>query len=434
MTPDDLLQRLRKALAPNALSLLDAAVALAGREGIGLYLVGGAVRDLLLGRGHVDLDLALETEVAPLARALAAAGGGRAILHERFGTAVVHARGVRLDLAQTRRETYARPGALPAVTPATLADDLARRDFTINAMALRLSTPAGELVDPFAGAADLDAALVRVLHERSFQDDATRMLRAARYAARLSFRIEPRSEAWLRRDLAFLVAVSGPRLRRELSLTFEEPAAVAATALAANLGILTAIHPRLGFDPTTSAAWNGALAGPAYGPSDELGLCLVSRCKTESDVASLSARLHLAGRFERALLDLVRLHGLSDKLAAPDLTPPAAVESLESKAPAAVWALQIAGQGKAAKVCGRFLGEWRAVKPLLRGEDVIALGIPAGAGVGEALRALRAARLEGRVRTKAEEIDLLRSRYGLRAERTRGPTADAPSPPGRGLG
>jgi tRNA nucleotidyltransferase (CCA-adding enzyme) len=155
-------------------------------RGAAVYLVGGAVRDLLLGREQVDLDLAMEADVAPVARALAEATGGKATLHERFGTAHVVGPGYALDLAQTRRETYARPGALPAVEPvASILDDLARRDFTINSISLRLTEPQ-ELIDPFGGTADLGAGLVRVLQDRSFQDDATRMLRAVRYAARLS--------------------------------------------------------------------------------------------------------------------------------------------------------------------------------------------------------------------------------------------------------
>src|SRR5512134_2481200 len=146
------------------------------------YLVGGAVRDLLLGRTRTDLDLAVDGDVGAIARAL----GEDVTTHERFGTATVRVGDLVVDLARSRAESYERPGALPAVTSAPIAEDLARRDFTINAMAVPLTGKA-ELIDPYGGLEDLRVGVLRVLHERSFVDDPTRALRAARYAARFHF-------------------------------------------------------------------------------------------------------------------------------------------------------------------------------------------------------------------------------------------------------
>ena len=373
------------------------------QRGLSLYLVGGAVRDLLLGRTQVDLDLAIEGEVAPVATALAQAADGRAVLHPRFGTARVAGPGFRLDLAQTRRDTYAHPGALPAVQPgASILDDLARRDFTFNALALRL-TPARDLIDPFDGGADLRAGLVRVLHENSFRDDATRMLRGVRYGARLHYRFEALTAFWLQRDLEFLDAISGARLRRELALIFEEPAAAAAALAMARFGVLGRLQPRMDVGPDLARAWEQALAGRHFAPVDELGFCLTANPRRDADVASVSERLHLSGRIEKALQDLVRLRDLSAKLTESAGVPWRTVELLDGRAPASIWALSLL-DARADPSCEAYLSDWRHVKPALRGDDLLALGVPAGERVGALLRRLRQARLRGETTSRDDEV------------------------------
>src|SRR3954447_10430159 len=180
---DDLGERIRA--LPGADRLLPALEGLAPA-----WLVGGAVRDLLLGAASVDLDVAIEGDAREVARELAARLGGEAVEHERFGTATVRADALTVDLASPRRESYAHPGALPEVEPAPLDEDLARRDFTVNAMAAALdSERLGELRDPHGGRGDLEAGVIRVLHPKSFIDDPTRLLRAVRYEARFGFRM-----------------------------------------------------------------------------------------------------------------------------------------------------------------------------------------------------------------------------------------------------
>ncbi|NIO58457.1 MAG: hypothetical protein GTO33_03675 [Acidobacteria bacterium] len=172
--------------------------ALAARRGRRLWLVGGPVRDLLLGRAVTDVDLAIDGAVQQVGRAVARELGGRLVWHPRFSTAVISFDVGRLDLVRTRTETYAAPARLPRVRPAGIARDLARRDFSINAMALEIRPRScGELLDPFAGRADLDAGRLRVLHEASFADDPTRVFRAARFATRFGFRVEQRTHSWL---------------------------------------------------------------------------------------------------------------------------------------------------------------------------------------------------------------------------------------------
>jgi tRNA nucleotidyltransferase (CCA-adding enzyme) len=412
--PEDLIPRLEARLSQPVRDALRACVRISAGHNAALYLVGGAVRDLLLERDNLDLDLALEGDVTPVAEALARETAGRAVLHDRFGTATVSGPGFRLDLARTRRETYAHPGALPAVEPASLAEDLARRDFSINAIALRLTPPAGELIDPHGGLEDIRAGRIRVLHDRSFQDDATRMLRAARYATRLGFGIEPGTEALIRRDLAYIDTISGSRLRRELAMLFMEPSAPDGSLLAHGLGILAAIHPQLRLTPDVAWRWREALDGRGRAPVDELGFCVLADPRSGDEVASLSARLHLAGRLETALQDLVRLRAAAGELAAAGDDPMRVVDLLEHRSPAAVWALSVLEAGAVADVVRRYLEEWRRVRPHLRGDDLISLGVSQGVLVGELLRLLRWARLEGKAQTREDEIAIVREELARR--------------------
>jgi tRNA nucleotidyltransferase (CCA-adding enzyme) len=400
-----LLERLQAHLKPPEREALEACAALCRQKRLRLFLVGGPVRDLLLDAASIDLDLAVEGDAGALASELAEAIGGRAVLHPRFGTARVSSHDLHIDIAGTRRETYPHPGALPAVEPATLAEDLARRDFTINALALQLAPDAGELVDPFRGEADLRAGLLRVLHERSFQDDATRMLRAVRYAARLEFKLQRDSETLLRRDLDYLRTLSGPRLRRELATLFQEPACVDGVVLAQSYGILETIHPSLRLERRVAEPWRSAIAGPRQAPLDELGFCLLTNPRDAGTVASVSKWLHLAGRIERALADLVRLRSASDTLAVE--RPYAATRTLETFVPAAVWALSLLETGAPSRVCEAYLTRWRHVKTHLRGNDLLGLGVPQGEAMGKLLERLRAAHLEGGGLTAEQEIEMV---------------------------
>jgi len=202
---------------------LDLIKEVAAEKNCKAYLVGGPVRDLLLGRTVIDLDFTLEEGSSALARALAKRIKGRVRSYPQFMTYKVTADEFpEIDIATARSEKYRQPGALPSVSPGRLADDLLRRDFSINAMALDVLS--SELHDPTRGQRDLENKLVRVLHDGSFIDDPTRILRAIRLAARLDFAIEPQTEELMRKAIrdGALVTVSKERLWRELSLAFEE--------------------------------------------------------------------------------------------------------------------------------------------------------------------------------------------------------------------
>ena len=340
MSSANLLTALRGRLSAPDQAVLDAAIRLAEGRAIALYLVGGSVRDLLLGREQLDLDIAVEGDAIDLAQALAAADG-RVAVHPSFGTASVKGAFFSVDLAQTRAEEYPHPGALPVVRPAPLDEDLARRDFTVNAMALRLTRPqAGRLVDPHAGRQDLERQAIRVLHDGSFRDDATRMLRAVRYEGRLSFRLEDSTARLLERDRRYLDTISGARLRRELlAMLYEESPHLLLTRCQ-ELGLLAALHPSLEIDQRGVEA---LLRAPAERPApwDEVCLCLLSWRSAEREVESLVERLALPRRHERALHDAVKLRALLSTLEKPDLPVSATVEMLEPLSIAAIWALNL---------------------------------------------------------------------------------------------
>src|SRR5262245_14768680 len=246
-----------RAIPPGLRGLVERLAAAAEGLGLGVHLVGGPVRDLLLGRALLDVDLLVEGTrpgaAALLARA-AAAPGERVVAHGRFGTVSVHAHAGVVDLAQARAERYATDGALPDVRVGTLEEDLLRRDFSVNALALPLNTPARArrpaLVDAVGGRRDLAAGRLRVLHARSFHDDPTRAFRAARFAARFGFALERGSRAALAAALhaGAFGAVSGERFRAELERGFADAHADPGEMLTRLAGwrVLTALAPGLG--------------------------------------------------------------------------------------------------------------------------------------------------------------------------------------------
>lgn len=406
---EELLAELYRVLPTPMTGALRVLVKAAVQQGKPLYTVGGTVRDLLLGRPVLDVDLVVEGEAIAVAQAAAALLRADVVVHRAFGTATVRRADLVLDLATARQETYPRPGALPLVRPATIEADLARRDFSINAMALRLTPQPHVLLDPFGGRHDLEAHRIRALHERSFQDDATRMLRAVRYAGRLGFEIEPETAALLRRDRSYLDTISGTRVFHEVLRIFEDTGVVSALRLAHELSLLSAVHPTLGADATVLRGVEAALASGHEAAAPPTLLCIIAiGVKTPPDAASLSRRLMLPRRFEQAISDLVRLREMSPELCRPDLRPSEVAELLDPLSPYALWAVAfVEGDTLAGQQVRRYLETWRSIRPHLRGRDLIALGIPQGPAVRAWLQRLRAARLDGLAQSRADELALV---------------------------
>ncbi len=335
--------------------------------------------------------------------------------HRAFRTATLKGTDFHLDVASARAESYRRPGALPTVRPGTLRDDLSRRDFTVNAIALGLT---GEyrsaIIDPFGGRADLQAKLLRVLHEASFQDDSTRILRSARYESRLEFRLEPRTLRWLRRDVRYLDAISAARIRQEIIRTLREPEPEGILLRLQSLGALRPIHPALSFDRRRAAAF--ARIRDIDGASAVAYLALLSWPLSRTEASALASRLALTRRETDAVRAAPIARAMTDRLSRR-VKPSRAVEALSTLPTPAAWAMAAAGPVHTKELALCYLRRWRHVKPSLDGHDLLAMGATEGPRLGEVLRRLKAAKLDGEVRTRRDEQRLARRLLGLSASK-----------------
>jgi tRNA nucleotidyltransferase (CCA-adding enzyme) len=370
------------------------------------YLVGGAVRDLLLGGHPADIDIAIEGDARSVARTLADRLGGSAREYERFGTADVDVEGQTLHLASTRDESYDAPGELPRVTQtSSLSDDLRRRDFTVNAMAIGLTgDDVGHLYDPHGGLGDLEAKTIRVMHERSFVDDPTRLLRAVRYATRLGFTLEPETERLAREAVAgdALATVSGARIRDELMDLLRETEAPAGVELLRDLEIHTALHPELDPDPelVASAALGATAIGADRGVSalaalvesapEKLDLWLADLHLPADgrDAASRAARV--ADRIAQTLRE--REHTASE------------LRELLGREPLEALALALALRAPSETVL-HWVTDLRGVGLEISGADLLAAGVPEGPAMGRALEETLRRKLDGLVSGHEQELE-----------------------------
>lgn len=414
----DLAAAINQGLSGERVALLRAAGAMASRSRVPLYLVGGCVRDLLLGRPVLDLDLVAEGDATALADSLAAELGGQVTARSQFGTVKLRVRETMLDLATSRSETYAQPGALPAVKPAPLAADLKRRDFSINAMAAHLSPERfGELADPFGGYDDLLAKTVRVLHPMSFMDDASRILRGIRYEARLGFLMDVGTEALARRDARYLETISPDRLRQELDRLFHEPEPERCLSRAREMSVLAAILPGLNWPASLNHA---VVTLRAFGAVDRLTpsalLGLLAWPLAPDDAFALARRLNLGAKQLRVVDGTRRLASLLPALGAPALRPSEAYALLKDLDPDALHAAFIAAVDApvARERLDAFVQRWRDCRPHLTARRLLALGVPQGPLVGEFLARLLARRLDHPEVTAGDEETLVR---GWLAER-----------------
>ncbi len=400
------LERLRE-LAGGS-ELLDAAA----EHGGSVELVGGAVRDIMLGARPRELDVIVEAGVERLAQALAARLGGELTLHERFGTAVVQGGAARVDLATIRAESYPAPGALPEVRPGSLADDLRRRDFTVNAIAVTLSGERpGEVRSALGALEDLAARRLRVLHDASFGDDPTRILRLARYKARLRFEVEPHTAALAADALAAgaLRTVSGPRLGAELRLALAEADPVASLAELDRLGVLTAWEPGVSFDEHVVRTALEIL--PEDGSTQVLlaASLLLDLCEelgkeeTEPAMRGFLHDLELPARDgDRAFGVAVSAAFAVDHVDSADttvdlleLTVGTPIESLALAA--AVREIEDGPGSYGRRVIEEWLNEQRHVCLEVTGDDLIAAGVPEGPEVGVRLEESYKLLLEERI-------------------------------------
>jgi tRNA nucleotidyltransferase (CCA-adding enzyme) len=365
----------------------------------GVYLVGGAVRDLLLGGRPLDLDLVVEGDPGDLARRL----GGVAEEYDRFGTWSVSRDGFRYDIARARRETYARPGALPDVIPATLGEDLVRRDFTVNAMAVSLGGPRpGALAAAPGAREDLEARRLRVLHDASFRDDPTRLFRLVRYAGRLRFAIEPHTRELADQAVAggALASVSGPRVGAELRLLAGEPDPLAALQQMRRLGLDRALHPRFGLGDRGLGARALALL-PDDGRRSTLALVLASLGVPPRELGELLDTLAFDAAQRDTIVAAVERAG---ELAAALQRAELPSEIADAVAGASPELVAIAGALGPADAAQGWLDSIRHVALEIGGRDLIEAGITPGPAIGRGLRAALAAKRDGRAAGREAEL------------------------------
>ncbi|MFQ6029869.1 MAG: CCA tRNA nucleotidyltransferase [Dehalococcoidia bacterium] len=379
------------------------------REGLPVYLVGGPVRDLLLDAPIKDLDFVIEGEAPALAAQLAQEAGGEVVVHSRFGTATVVLGGARVDVVTARREVYPQPGALPEVTPGSIADDLARRDFSINAMALPLQEGHPPVLDPQGGGDDLEQGIIRTLHPNSFVDDPTRIWRAVRYEQRLGFKLESETARQLRQalDSGCLASVSPDRVRHELERILGEWVPYPALARTAELGILAALHPALGQGDDLSKLATGL--GQMPDPDPLVYWAALAYPLSAGEGESLIHRLNALSTWAEVIRDTVELRNREPKLAVASLAPSRIYRLLEGLSLTASRGVSLITDSEPVRQrIGRFLESLRFVNPQLNGSDLLEMGVPAGPRMGQLLRRLKDARLDGEVTTEAEERDLVR--------------------------
>jgi tRNA nucleotidyltransferase (CCA-adding enzyme) len=361
----------------------------------GAWIVGGAVRDALLGGVPGDLDIVVEGDAVAAARRLCAALGGSLVVHDRFGTAAVEAGGHVYDLATARGESYARPGALPDVRPGTLEEDLRRRDFTVNAIAVALDGRVAAVPHAFE---DVEARVLRVLHDASFLDDPTRLLRLVRYATRLGFSVEASTAALADAAVAAgaLATVTPTRVGAELRLLLREPSAVAALAwVGAWEGAMG-----VSLDVDASLAERAFALLPHDGRRDLLLLASACRSAAPASLATWLDALGFSARERDTVVAAAQAEEIEGRLAAAER--PSEIAVAVRGAP--LEAVAMAGALGAERAARAWLSDLRHVALAIDGDDLLAAGVPQGAAVGRALAAALHARLDGDAPDRATQL------------------------------
>ncbi len=407
----DISGKIQKQLPAELIDFMQVAGEMSAKRGQSLYLVGGVVRDLLLGRSNSDIDLVVEGDAISLAQRLTQVKPGKIIVHPRFNTAKIKWSEWSVDLTTARSETYVKPGALPRVKFGSISDDLFRRDFTINAMAVYLSPGRyGELIDLYGGRNDLEHKLIRILHENSFTDDATRIWRGLRYEQRLNFRLERTTLELLERDVPMLDTISGDRIRHELELILAEEYPEKVLRRAEELGVLAELHPSLKGDGWLAGKFRQArqLSSPDLPPAG-LYLALLTYSLTGEEKEHLISHLRLPKSLAQILRDTDSLRAELQSLADPKLAPSRIHRLLHGYSPLAMTANSLASDSDIARRHIRlFLDKLRYIKPALTGNDLKRMGIAPGPRIKEILQLLLDARLDGKVTSKKGEERLVK--------------------------
>ena len=416
--PSNLSLQIKRYFRPETVSLLETI----GKEGAKLdtyiYLVGGAVRDLLRGATTRDLDLVSESDGIKLAGVLANAIKGEVIATSEFGTARIAMPGIKFDVVTARRESYKRPGALPIVEPGSIQDDLARRDFAVNAMALHLHPDCfGDIEDPFQGRNDLKLKRLRSLHPKSFIDDPTRILRAIRYEERLGVRMDTKTATLAQDHSHHLGGVSGDRIRKEIENIFQEPLPESCFSRAQTLGILTTISPGLLWDMSITKSLFQVREAQIYiEPLYFLAfLCL----RMDSwDASAFCDRVNAPSKWRHVITGTADVLSKIPELSKLNLKHSEIDQLLKAIDETAINALSLLQRERPAGLRLKLYTEsLRNIRPSLDGRDLINLGSRVPVDRKRLLDDLRGAILDGVIQGREEEIRWIREQLQERRER-----------------
>lgn len=430
--PHHLADQLKADLPPAQVALLKVIAEIAEEESEAIYLVGGPVRDLLLGKSVKDFDLVLVGDAVALANKLSKRLGGEVTSHPRFGTAKWSIAGIKekvvkrlrkkinanelphsIDLVTARQESYSRAGELPNVTFAGIEEDTQRRDFTINTLALRLDGEYyGELLDVWDGLEDLRAGVLRVLHEKSFQDDPTRILRILRFATRFDFTIADDSLALLTAGISKLGSISGERIRNELDLVIGEVGRSTTLKRLESLAVLKGIENHLFFDDEMEAAL-GRLNEKLPGEEWEIGASSVADVAyvlwlgklPEDGARAVAEHLSMGNGLSKAIVASSQFRAEMDTLSGMKTSE--VVAKLDKLPALTRYALYLDADDAQAEIYLRYAQDWRKLWPKTDGNELVRLGMPEGPIYKEILGRLRAAWLDEEISNQDEEKKLL---------------------------
>ena len=392
---------------------------------LSLWLVGGPVRDLLLGRPCDDIDFLVEDSPRRFARQLCKQLGGRLNPPTPFGTQrwVLDEQVARelsiprellpvhVDFAAARAETYARPAALPEVYRSTLRQDLGRRDFSINALAVQVSPRTGPVIDQHGGLADLDAGLIRVLHSLSFQDDPLRIVRAWRFSVRFGYRIETRTAELMQVARPALGRITGMRLRNELELLLQEDDPGSALLAMQEAGLLQAMHSAFRVPSNISERLRRVLdtqGPPAPPPRLARQWHVLASSIAPAALAEFCERMLFPPKMTRSLLGASALLCETDTLAEPGASTMQIVEHLRSVPPDAAWCVwRLTDDLLVRERMADYLTRWQKTRAISSGHDLRAAGLAPGPAFRRILLQLRVAWYDREISNAEEESDLL---------------------------
>lgn len=399
--------KLEKKLPPYIKAALGTISNIAEKRGQRVFLVGGIVRDIILGHRNHDLDIVIEGDAIEFSREIPIKPG-KVINHTDFRTVKLVLQEYSIDISTARTEIYERPGALPKITPSNIENDLARRDFTINAMAVNLCKNSfGELLDPFNGYQDIKNRLIRILHNKSFIDDATRMFRAIRYEQRLNFKLEGETQNLLINNLNMIHTLTSTRVRNEINLILKERKPENIINRGGQLGILNVLHPSIKYGEILAKRFKLARKKCKSNRLQLIYLLLLFYDLKEHEIKTLKQRIHFTNLEIESINQTVKLKSKLDKLAVKKSRPSKIYFLLRDFKTDAIKANYFACDDPLIiENLKLYLTKLQKIKLSINGNDLVRLGLSQGSTIRFVLNQILKYRIDGKIHNRVDEIEL----------------------------